>query len=329
MSSLNRSTLPSVGAGRAALRLGLLLPAALLAGCGDSVASSGTRVLRDPLTFGRSSMPAAYQGEPYEAALDVRGGTGPYGVQLASGTLPKGLELKNLRLSGTPTETGSFKFTLQANDANLSSKVQEYTLNVSDLPPLKLALELPRAEIRGKTRIPLNIVAPRTARAARVTWELPAGTRVTRVQASATNAITKWNQKGQTFTMDIGFKETPPSGGQVALLHLEPSGPVTLNDKVFSFRVLDGNGKDLTAQPAAQRAIQATASGAATVSGAATASASATAPAVASGAAVSGATVDEGEDGAASGPAVAPLQAPTASQTQTAPVPVPAPGAKP
>ncbi|GHG09091.1 hypothetical protein GCM10017783_22140 [Deinococcus piscis] len=234
------------------LRLGLaLLPAALLSACGDSVASGSGRVYRDPLTFGTSSLPAAYLGEPYEAALDLRGGTGPYGVKVASGELPQGLRLSNQRLSGTPVKSGSFRFTLEANDANLSSKAQEYTLNVGDLPPLKLSLELPRAEIRGATRVPLNITAPRTARAARVTWEVPQGAKVTRVQGGPSSGLLKWEQKGQTLTLDLGFRAVPRSGEQVALLHVEPERPLTLDAKTFRFRVLDGSGKELPAPPTA------------------------------------------------------------------------------
>ncbi|MDO4264185.1 MAG: Ig domain-containing protein, partial [Deinococcus sp.] len=249
---------PALGRARSRLRLGLaLLPAALLAACGDSVTTTSGRVYRDPLTFGTSSLPAAYVGEPYEAALDLRGGTGPYGVKLEGGELPQGLVLKNQRLSGTPAKTGSFRFTLQASDANLSSKAQEYTLNVSDLPPLKLSLDLPRAEIRGATRIPLNITAPRTARAARVTWEVPQGARVTRVQGGPSSGLLKWEQKGQLLTLDMGFRSVPRSGEQVALLHLDPARPVTLDAKSFRFRVLDGAGKELTAQPAPAAAGQA------------------------------------------------------------------------
>lgn len=225
----------------------LLLPA-LLAACGET-ASSAARTTRDPLTIGRTSLPAGYQNERYEAALDVRGGTGPYGLTLASGTLPAGLWLKNLRLEGTPAETGTFRFTVQANDANLSSKVQEYTLNITDLPPLKLGVTLPRAEIRGATRIPLNITAPRTARAARVTWPLPKGVRVTRVQGGDSSGLVKWKQQGDVLTLDIGFKAAPRSGEQVALIHLDPAGPVTLSDKGLTFLALDGSGKQLAPAP--------------------------------------------------------------------------------
>ena len=214
------------GPGRARFSLWLsaaLLPAALLMACGDAATSTG-RVYRDPLTFGRTSLPVAYQGEPYDETLEVRGGTGPYGLKLSGGELPQGLTLKNQRLAGTPTEKGTFRFTLEASDANLSSKAQEYTLNVSDLPPLKLSLELPPVDIRGATRIPLNIVAPRTARAARVTWELPAGAKVTRVQGGPSNGVLKWKQQGQTLTLDLGFKTVPQTGEQVALLHVDPAG---------------------------------------------------------------------------------------------------------
>ncbi|WP_261664055.1 Ig domain-containing protein [Deinococcus sp. Marseille-Q6407] len=301
----------SPGRARRSLRLGLaLLPAALLAACGDAAPTG--RVYRDPLTFGRSSLPAAYQGEAYDAALDLRGGTGPYGAKLASGTLPAGLTLKNLRLAGTPTEMGTFRFSVEASDANLSSKVQEYTLNVGDLPPLKLSPELPRAEIRGRTRIPLNITGPRTARAARVTWELPEGAQVTRVQGGPSNGMLKWDQKGRTLTLDLGFKAVPRAGEQVALLYVDPAHPLTLDTKAFSFRVLDGAGKELTA-PATSAPAQA-ASSLANSSGA-TASESASSLSTAAPADASGLAAEAPAAPAASGAATAPA----ASGTATAP----------
>lgn len=231
----------------AALALGLL-PAALLVACGET--TSGGRVYRDPLTFGQTTLPVAYQGETYEQALDLRGGTGPYGLRVVSGELPEGLKVSNQRLSGTPTEKGNYTFTLEATDANLSSKVQQYTLNVGDLPPLKITPELPRTEIRGATRIPLNIAAPRTARAARVTWELPAGASVTQVQGGPSSGLVVWKQTGQLLTVDLGFRQVPTRDERVALIHLTPSTPMTLSAQKFSFRVLDGQGKDLTPQAA-------------------------------------------------------------------------------
>ncbi|GMA14520.1 Ig domain-containing protein [Deinococcus metallilatus] len=217
---------------------------ALLVSCGSNPTStSGTTSARDPLYFTTTSLPVGYLSESYDAPVTVAGGAGPYGVRVASGTLPPGLSLRNLRLTGTPSKTGSYTFTLEASDANLSSKVQAYTLNVSELPPLALKPQLPTGELRGETRIPLNIIAPRSVRAARVVWDLPEGVTVTRVQPADAGGVLFWKQAGRTLTLDVGFKTVPRSGARVALIGIKPQKVVTLDTNRFAFEARDGDGK--------------------------------------------------------------------------------------
>ncbi|CAM3312450.1 hypothetical protein DESA109040_07670 [Deinococcus saxicola] len=232
-----RSTLP-------ALALAL---SALLAGCGQPVTgtSTGGGSGRDILYFSDSAsgLPVMYQGEEYSADLSVAGGAGPYTLKISSGTLPPGIKLGGQRLTGTPTATGTYKFTLEVTDSTLSTRSKEYTVNVNTLPPLSLAPTLPTGEIRGETRIPLVITAPRNVRAARLNWELPAGAQVTRVQASEGSGVLFWQQQGQVLTMDIGFKTVPRSGVRIALISVKPNKPATLTATKVGFEARDGTGK--------------------------------------------------------------------------------------
>lgn len=73
-----------------------------------------------------SPLPGGSQGLPYAAqtfaATGGFPGTSPaYTFTLASGTLPPGTTLTNGVLSGTPTATGTFNFTIQAADAAVFS----------------------------------------------------------------------------------------------------------------------------------------------------------------------------------------------------------------
>ncbi|MPY66242.1 cell ssuface protein containing Ig-like domain protein [Deinococcus sp. SDU3-2] len=221
----------------------------VLGACGDTLPTgSGATGLRDALNFTTNSLPVAYAGERYEAPLTVAGGAGPYTVRLASGTLPPGVTLSGQRLTGTPTKTGAYTFTLETADANLSSKVREYTLNVNELPALAVRPQLPTGELRGETRIPLNITAPRTVRAARVTWELPEGVTVTRVQPADAAGVLFWKVTGRTLTVDLGFKSVPANGTRVALVALKPEKVVKLDTTRFAFEARDGTGKLLAEQ---------------------------------------------------------------------------------
>lgn len=222
----------------------LLACGTLLAACGSNPAStSGTTSLRDALYFSTTTVPVGYVGETYEAPVTVAGGAGPYSLRLASGDLPPGVQLRNMQLAGTPSKVGSYSFSLETSDANLSSKVQAYTLNVQELPPLALKPQLPTAEIRGETRIPVNITAPRTVRAARVTWKLPEGVAVTRVQAADAGGVLFWKQSGRVLTLDMGFKTVPRSGTRVALIGVKPQKMTRLDAAEFSFEARDGAGK--------------------------------------------------------------------------------------
>jgi hypothetical protein len=106
--------------------------------CANAAGSAETQytVIVDPASppsFGSSSLPPAAIGVEYEAALEVKG-IGPVTVRLQSGedNLPPGLVMDAQgRITGTPTETGSFSFTVEAvniegaDSKKISLKVDE------------------------------------------------------------------------------------------------------------------------------------------------------------------------------------------------------------
>ncbi|NTY01540.1 Ig domain-containing protein [Deinococcus sp. JMULE3] len=231
--------------------LGVLLACALplmLGACGQDLTGTSSTSARDALYFNdrASGLPAVYLQEPYSAPIEVAGGAGPYTIRKIEGTFPPGLNLtgNGTTLSGTPTKTGTYTFTLEVTDSTLSSKQKSYTLNVQELPPLSLSLTLPTGEIRGETRVPLLIAAPRSVRAARVTWTLPANVTVTRVQPEG-GALLFWRQDGPRLTVDLGFKAVPRSGARVALISVKPGAPVTLSSPDLGYEARGGDGKVL------------------------------------------------------------------------------------
>lgn len=65
-----------------------------------------------------TSLPAASTGTSYLAALGATGGVKPYSWTISSGALPSGLSLSPTgTISGTPTATGSYSFTVQVTDS--------------------------------------------------------------------------------------------------------------------------------------------------------------------------------------------------------------------
>ena len=75
-------------------------------------------------------------GVVYSQALSASGGHGGYTYSVAAGTLPPGIALGSSgSLSGTPTTTGSFSFTIKATDGFGFAGSQSYTVQV-DAPAI-------------------------------------------------------------------------------------------------------------------------------------------------------------------------------------------------
>ena len=71
-------------------------------------------------------------GSPYTGRIDAAGGTLPYTWSLTSGSLPSGLALAaDGTLSGTPSESGSFTFTVSVVDGNSDAISGEVSLSIN------------------------------------------------------------------------------------------------------------------------------------------------------------------------------------------------------
>ncbi len=105
-----------------------------------------------PVTVSPGTLPASTVAAAYSQTLTASGGTGPYSFAITAGAVPAGLSLSPAGvLSGTPTASGSFNFTVTATDSSGApgpfAGSQSYTL-VSAAPTLSLA----PATLPGGTR---------------------------------------------------------------------------------------------------------------------------------------------------------------------------------
>ncbi len=100
---------------------------------------AGFAVDTGELTIVTTSLGSAVQHGAFGLPLEVTGGDGTYAWSIESGALPKGLTLApNGYLSGTPSEAGSFSFTVKVASAGTSAN-KAFSLEVS---PYKLALTI-------------------------------------------------------------------------------------------------------------------------------------------------------------------------------------------
>lgn len=85
-----------------------------------------------PVTIDQTTLPNSAAGTPRSTTITASGGTAPYAFAVTAGTLPPGLTLSaDGTLSGTPTESNQFDFTITATDSGGQTGSQAYQVFIS------------------------------------------------------------------------------------------------------------------------------------------------------------------------------------------------------
>src|ERR1700722_14706919 len=101
-----------------------------------SVAQQGAAT-GEPLLVRTTSLPKAYLRQHYETQLEARGGITPLRWEITEGTPPAGVVLgPEGTLSGIPTETGEFKFTVKVTDGGRPAVERNQQLVLTVVSPL-------------------------------------------------------------------------------------------------------------------------------------------------------------------------------------------------
>jgi len=92
-----------------------------------------------PLVLQTSTLPKAYVRQLYQARLEAEGGITPLKWEVSEGSLPAGIILQSDGvLSGTPTETGEFRFTARVTDSGKPAYERQQNLSLVVAAPLML-----------------------------------------------------------------------------------------------------------------------------------------------------------------------------------------------
>ena len=150
------------------------------------------------ITLLPGALPGGKVGTAYTRSFTASGGVAPYHYMINGGVLPNGLTLSaEGRLSGTPTNAGSFTFRIAGSDDNACFAEQTYTVLVSNNCTARFA---------GITAAGLTVV---------LRLEGAAGCRY---QVEAADAVTgPWRALGAAFVL--------PADGAFEVVDASPAGP--------------------------------------------------------------------------------------------------------
>lgn len=110
------------------------IPGVMIIGAHD-----GDEPMATPAVRSAVSLPAGRLGRSYRRNLVGQGGMPRYRLTLESGALPAGLTLsEDGVVSGTPTESGDWSFTVRLVDMDGRSATQVYQLRIVGSAPLRL-----------------------------------------------------------------------------------------------------------------------------------------------------------------------------------------------
>jgi hypothetical protein len=102
-------------------------PVAISAGPAATVPISGSAIVLAPAT-----LPDAFTGAAYSETVTASGGSGPFTFTVSAGSLPAGLTLSPAGLiSGTPTQAGTFPFTLRASEPGGCFGSRAYSVTIT------------------------------------------------------------------------------------------------------------------------------------------------------------------------------------------------------
>ena len=117
-------------------RIGLMLLAGALAASIPCKAQQGAAA-GPPLAVRTTTLPKAYVKQQYESRLEAQGGIAPLRWEVTSGSLPTGVILgTDGLLSGAPTETGEFHFTVTVTDGGKPAVQRNQQLVLTVVAPL-------------------------------------------------------------------------------------------------------------------------------------------------------------------------------------------------
>ncbi|HWY52846.1 MAG TPA: Ig domain-containing protein [Terriglobales bacterium] len=208
------------------LLIGLLAAPAIF--FGQDGAATG-----EPLVVRTTSLPKAYLRQHYETRLEAQGGITPLRWEVTEGALPAGIVLgADGVLSGIPTETGEFQFTVTVTDSGKPAVQRNQKLVLTVVAPL-VAQWGRYPAVTGQRLEGSMIVSNQTERDFDLTVIVMAVNEIGRATAIGYQRLTL---KKDTTTMEIPFGENLPHGSYE--LNADAVAEVAATNSIYRARLV-------------------------------------------------------------------------------------------
>jgi large repetitive protein len=204
-------------------------------GLTDTKSTSITIIPGPSMTF--AAPPGGWTHTVYLYTLTASGGTAPLTWTVTSGSLPAGVILSaDGNLTGTPTATGTFSFTVKATDANGQSATQATSLTIAT--GVSTTFSAPPATVVGAL---YSFTLTATGGTTPYTWSVNSGTLPPGITLSSAGVLSGTPTTTGSFTFSVnvidknggistasitlvvgtgvGLTFTPPPNGQVAVAY--------------------------------------------------------------------------------------------------------------
>jgi hypothetical protein len=159
----------------------------LFTGCAASTSSSSS-TNSSSLTIVTANLPSGTADVAYSFALSAQGGVAPYAWQVASGTLPTGLQLGSTTgiISGTPTQSGQHAVSIEVKDSGHQSHSQMLTISIANATTTPLSVTSGSAP-SGTVGNAYTFTLTATGGTAPYNWATASGTLPAGLQLNATS----------------------------------------------------------------------------------------------------------------------------------------------
>ena len=161
------------------------------------------------LTIVTSTLPPGKVGTSYYfGGVYAAGGTPDYRYSVTGGTVPKGLKLdhKSGIITGTPTTSGTFSFTVQATDSAHSTPVSQ-VLSVTVAPKVKVSITTTTLKTAKKGAFDSQTLKA-TGGTVPYSWSISGGTLPTGLNLAPTGTITGVPTVSGTFAITVRVSDS-------------------------------------------------------------------------------------------------------------------------